>query len=97
MDALHTLWFHTAHSGPQFPSDSYGSVSQEFKYEEIPMGMRFLMTRKLPNSKWWDVAWEMIMPLNAHLVYGDEPKTEKVRAVSYCLPVDDTRQFGAVI
>jgi hypothetical protein len=39
----------------------------------------------------------MIMPLNVHLVYTDEPKTERVRAVSYCVPVDDTHQLGASI
>lgn len=37
------------------------------------------------------------MPLNIHLVYTDEPKTERVRAVSYCVPVDDTHQLGASI
>ena len=37
------------------------------------------------------------MPLNVHLVYTDEPKTERVRAVTYCVPVDDTHQLGASI
>ena len=97
MDALHTQWLHTAHSGPQFPSDTYVSMPQELKYEETDMGMRFVMTRKLSNGQWWDVIWEMIMPLNVHLTYTDEPKTEKVRSVSYCIPVDDTHQLGATI
>ena len=39
----------------------------------------------------------MIMPLNVHLVYTDEPKTERVRAVTYCVPVDDTHQLGASV
>jgi hypothetical protein len=39
----------------------------------------------------------MIMPLNIHLVYTEEAKTERVRAVSYCVPVDDTHQLGASI
>lgn len=97
MDALHTLWLHTAHSGPQFPSDAYGTKPEELKYEETEMGMRFVMTRKLADGNWWDVIWEMIMPLSIHLVYVDEPKTEKVRSVSYCIPVDDTHQLGAGI
>jgi hypothetical protein len=51
----------------------------------------------LPSGKWWELIWEMIMPLNIHLVYTDEPKTERVRAVTYCVPVDDTHQLGASI
>jgi hypothetical protein len=39
----------------------------------------------------------MIMPLNVHLVYTDEPKSERVRAVTYCVPVDDTHQLGASV
>jgi hypothetical protein len=59
------------------------------------MGMRFVLSRKLENGKWWELIWEMIMPLNVHLVYTDEPKTERVRAVTYCVPLDDTHQLGA--
>src|SRR5215475_1401641 len=39
----------------------------------------------------------MLMPLNIHLVYTDEPKTDRVRAVTYCVPIDDTHQLGASI
>ena len=95
MDALHTFWLHTLHSGPQFPSRAYGITTDDLKYEETPMGMRFVLTRKLDSGKWWELIWEMIMPLNVHLVYTDEPKSERVRAVSYCVPVDDTHQLGA--
>jgi hypothetical protein len=59
--------------------------------------MRFVLNRKLENGKQWDLIWEMIMPLNIHLVYTDEPKTERVSAVTWCLPVDDTHQLGASI
>jgi phenylpropionate dioxygenase-like ring-hydroxylating dioxygenase large terminal subunit len=97
MDALHTFWLHTLHSGPQFPSADYGMSPDDLKYEETEMGMRFVLTRKLENGKWWDLIWEMIMPLNVHLVYTDEPKTERVQAVTYCVPVDDTHQLGASI
>jgi len=37
------------------------------------------------------------MPLNIHLVYTDEPKTERVGAITYCVPIDDTHQLGASI
>ena len=37
------------------------------------------------------------MPLNIHLVYTEEPKTEKVRSISFCVSVDDTHQLGASI
>jgi len=97
MDALHTFWLHTLHSGPQFPSLAYGKNPDEVKYEETDMGMRFVITRRLENGKWWELIWEMIMPLNIHLVYTDEPKTERVRAVSYCVPIDDSHQLGASI
>jgi len=97
MDALHTFWLHTLHSGPQFPSQTYGLNLDELKYEETQMGMRFVLTRKLPSGKWWELVWEMIMPLNVHLVYTEEPKTQRVRAVTYCVPVDDTHQLGASI
>ncbi|MBM2806176.1 MAG: Rieske 2Fe-2S protein [Deltaproteobacteria bacterium] len=97
MDALHTFWLHTQHSGPQFPSQAYGMNPDELKYEETDMGMRFLLRRKLADGKWWELIWEMIMPLNVHLVYTDEPKTERVQAVTYCVPVDDTHQLGASI
>jgi hypothetical protein len=60
-------------------------------------GCAFVLTRKLPSGKWWELIWEMIMPLNIHLVYTDEPKTERVRAVTYCVPIDDTHQLGASI
>jgi phenylpropionate dioxygenase-like ring-hydroxylating dioxygenase large terminal subunit len=95
MDALHTFWLHTLHSGPQFPSIAYGVTPDDLRYEETTMGMRFLLTRKLENGKWWELIWEMIMPLNVHLVYTDEPSSERVRAVSYCVPTDDTHQLGA--
>ncbi|HEU4345717.1 MAG TPA: hypothetical protein VFU31_29565, partial [Candidatus Binatia bacterium] len=52
---------------------------------------------KLLDGKRWELIWEMIMPLNVHLVYTDEPRTERVRAVTYCVPVDDTHQLGASI
>lgn len=97
MDALHTFWLHTLHSGEQFPSRAYGIKPDALKYEETEMGMRFVLTRKLPGGRWWDLIWEMIMPLNVHLVYTDEPKSEKVRSVSFCVPVDDTHQLGAAI
>lgn len=97
MDALHTFWLHTLHSGPQFPSRAYGMNPDDLKYEETDMGMRFVLRRKLENGKWWELIWEMLMPLNIHLVYTDEPKTERVSAVTWCLPVDDTHQLGASI
>ena len=61
------------------------------------MGMRFVLTRRLENGKWWELIWEMLMPLNVHLVYTDEPKTERVQAVTYCVPVDDAHQLSASI
>ncbi len=97
MDALHTFWLHTRHSGAQFPSQVYGVDPDDLLYEETDMGMRFVLRRKLENGKWWELIWEMIMPLNVHLVYTDEPKTERVRAVTYCVPVDDAHQLGASI
>jgi nitrite reductase/ring-hydroxylating ferredoxin subunit len=97
MDALHTFWLHTLHSAPQFPSQAYGINPDDLKYEETELGMRFVLSRKLPNGKWWELIWEMIMPLNVHLVYTDEPKTERVHAVTYCVPIDDTHQLGASI
>jgi phenylpropionate dioxygenase-like ring-hydroxylating dioxygenase large terminal subunit len=97
MDALHTFWLHTRHSGAQFPSQVYGVDPDGLRYEETHMGMRFVLTRKLDNGKCWELIWEMIMPLNVHLVYTEEPKTERVRAVTYCVPVDDTHQLGASI
>jgi phenylpropionate dioxygenase-like ring-hydroxylating dioxygenase large terminal subunit len=97
MDALHTFWLHTLHSGPQFPSQVYGVDPDALQYEETDTGMRFVLTRKLENGKRWELIWEMIMPLNVHLVYTDEPKTERVRAVTYCVPIDDTHQLGASI
>ncbi len=97
MDALHTFWLHTLHSGAQFPSQAYGVNPDELKYEETAMGMRFVLARKLPSGKWWELIWEMLMPLNIHLVYTDEPKTERVQGVTYCVPVDDTHQLGAGI
>ena len=97
MDALHTFWLHTRHSGAQFPSQVYGIDPDTLRYEETDMGMRFVLARRLENGKWWELIWEMIMPLNIHLVYTDEPRTERVRAVSYCVPMDDTHQLGASI
>jgi nitrite reductase/ring-hydroxylating ferredoxin subunit len=97
MDALHTFWLHTRHSGAQFPSLVYGVDPDALRYEETDMGMRFVLIRKLENGKWWELIWEMIMPLNVHLVYTDEPKSERVRAVTYCVPIDDTHQLGASI
>jgi hypothetical protein len=97
MDALHTFWLHTLHSGEQFPSRAYGINPDEVKYEETETGMRFVLVRRLETGKWWELIWEMLMPLNVHLVYTDEPRTERVRAVTYCMPVDDTHQLGASI
>ena len=97
MDALHTFWLHTRHSGPQFPSLTYGIDPDALQYEETDLGMRFVLRRKLENGKWWELIWEMLMPLNIHLVYTDEPKNERVRSVSYCVPIDDSHQLGASI
>lgn len=97
MDALHTFWLHTLHSAPQFPSRAYGIQPDELKYEETEMGMRFRLNRKLETGQRWELIWEMIMPLNVHLVFTDEPKTERVQAVTWCVPVDDTHQLGASI
>jgi hypothetical protein len=97
MDALHTFWLHTRHSGAQFPSQTYGIDPDALQYEETKHGMRFVLNRQLESGKRWELIWEMIMPLNVHLVYTDEPKTERVCAVTYCVPVDDTHQLGASI
>jgi phenylpropionate dioxygenase-like ring-hydroxylating dioxygenase large terminal subunit len=97
MDALHTFWLHTRHSGAQFPSQTYGLDPDGLQYEETRHGMRFVLNRRLENGKRWELIWEMIMPLNVHLVYTDEPRTESVGAVTYCLPIDDTHQLGASI
>jgi nitrite reductase/ring-hydroxylating ferredoxin subunit len=97
MDALHTFWLHTLHSGAQFPSAAYGIDPDQLRYEETELGMRFVLARKLDNGKWWELIWEMLMPLNVHLVYTDEPQTARVSSVSYCVPVDDTHQLGASI
>jgi phenylpropionate dioxygenase-like ring-hydroxylating dioxygenase large terminal subunit len=97
MDALHTFWLHTLHSGSQFPSRAYGIDPDELRYEETDRGMKFVLNRKLDSGKQWELIWEMIMPLNVHLVYTDEPRTERVSGVSWCVPVDDTHQLGASI
>lgn len=97
MDALHTVWLHTVHSGAQFPTQAHATLPERLVYEETEMGMRFLMTRRMKDGKWADVIWEMIMPLNIHLTYTDEPRTDKVTSVSFCIPVDDTHQLGATI
>jgi hypothetical protein len=97
MDALHTFWLHTRHSGAQFPSQTYGLDPEALQYEETDRGMRFVLKRRLENGKWWELIWEMIMPLNVHLVYTDEPKNERAPAVTYCVPIDDTHQLGASI
>lgn len=97
MDALHAVWLHTVHSGPQFPTQAHSTLPERLVYEETEMGIRFIMSRKLEKGKWTDVIWENIMPLNVHLTYTDEPKTERVTSVAFCVPVDDTHQLGAGI
>ena len=78
MDALHTVWLHTLHSGSQFPTQVFTSLPEELRYEETEMGMRFVMVQKLDGGRWAELIWEMVMPLNAHLVYTNELKTTKV-------------------
>ncbi len=97
MDALHAVWLHTVHSGAQFPTQAHSTLPERLVYEETGMGIRFVMTRKMEDGRWADVIWENIMPLNVHLTYTDEPVTEKVDRVSFCVPVDDTHQLGASI
>lgn len=97
MDALHAVWLHTVHSGAQFPTQAHETLPERLVYEETDIGMRFVMTRKLDDGRWVDVIWENIMPLNVHLTYTDEPVTEKVDSVAFCVPVDDTHQLGASI
>ena len=83
MDALHTVWLHTLHSGSQFPTQVFTSLPEELRYEETEMGMRFVMIQKLDGGRWAELIWEMVMPLNAHLVYTNELKTTKVNQVSF--------------
>ena len=97
MDALHAVWLHTVHSGAQFPTQAHSTLPERLVYEETDIGIRFIMTRKLEDGRWADVIWENLMPLNVHLTYTDEPVTEKVNQVSFCVPVDDTHQLGANI
>ena len=97
MDALHAVWLHTVHSGAQFPTQAHSTLPERLVYEETDIGIRFTMTRKLEDGRWADVIWENLMPLNVHLTYTDEPVTEKVNQVSFCVPVDDTHQLGANI
>lgn len=101
MDILHTMWLHSQHSTPQFPSEHYG-IMPRVEYEETELGMRAVMTRALPDGREWEVTWEVIMPFTVFVLYSDEPKpggagTEKARAVHYCIPVDDTHQWSASI
>ena len=81
----------------QFPTQAHSTLPERLLYEETDIGMRFIMTRKLDDGRWADVIWENLMPLNVHLTYTDEPVTEKVNQVSFCVPVDDTHQLGANI
>ena len=101
MDILHTLWLHTAHSGPQFPADIYGTMPEKIDYEETDMGMRAVMTRTLPDGRKWDVTWEVIMPLTTYLLYTDPPQAnesvERSKVVYYCIPNDDTHQWYAAL
>ncbi|MCY4486944.1 MAG: Rieske 2Fe-2S domain-containing protein [Deltaproteobacteria bacterium] len=97
MDALHAVWLHTVHSGAQFPTQAHSTLPERLVYEETDLGIRFVMTRRMEDGRWADVIWENIMPLNVHLTYTDEPVTEKVDRVSFCVPVDDTHQLGASI
>jgi len=101
MDILHTMWLHSQHSTPQFPSTHYG-IMPRVEYEETEMGMRAVMTRALPDGREWDVIWEVIMPFTTFVLHTEEPGpggagAEKARAVHYCMPVDDTRQWSASI
>jgi nitrite reductase/ring-hydroxylating ferredoxin subunit len=95
MDILHTNWLHFSHSGPQFPSDLYGTLP-EVSYELTPLGMRSVMSRKLDDASRWDVTWEMVGP-NVFLLYTDEPRHEKARAVHFVVPIDDTHHWQATI
>ena len=97
MDALHTQWLHTAHSGPQFPSDLYAKKPKRLVYEETELGMRFIMTHELADGGNWEVIWDMFMPMTAFISYSGEPVTAKPRQVAFCIPVDDTHQIGASI
>jgi hypothetical protein len=96
MDALHTYWLHTMHSGQQFPSE-FSRIMPEVEYEETELGMRAIMTRPLPDCREWDVIWEMIMPMTMTVFSGDEPESGKGRGVFFCIPVDDTHQWSATI
>jgi hypothetical protein len=69
----------------------------EVEYEQTDMGMKAVMTRHLPDGREWEVVWEVIWPFTTFLVYVDEPKTERVRVVHFCVPVDDTHQIAANI
>lgn len=103
MDVAHTQWLHSLHSRLQFPSDLYG-LTPRTEYVETDLGMRAVMTRTLPDGREWTVTWEVLMPFTTHIVYTDAPRVdvpgdsfEKMRRVSFCIPVDDSHQLGANI
>lgn len=102
MDILHTMWLHTAHSGPQFPAEIYGTMPDKIDYEETDLGMRASMIRSLPDGRKWKVVWEVVMPLTTFLLYTDAPKIngpdiDRARAVYFCIPTDDTHQWHCAI
>jgi nitrite reductase/ring-hydroxylating ferredoxin subunit len=104
MDPLHLTWLHTAHSGPQFPSELYGAWPVDVVYDETEMGMKFTVTAPLPDGRReWRLTWELVMPMTTALLYSESPSlaesdgplTERTRNILFCVPVDDTHQLGA--
>ncbi len=106
MDPLHLTWLHTAHSGPQFPSELYGAWPSEVVYEETEMGMKFTLVAPLPDGRReWRLTWELHMPMTTALLYSESPPldegteavVDRTRNIFFCVPVDDTHHLGAQV
>ena len=93
MDALHTVWLHTLHSGSQFPTQVFTSLPEELRYEETEMGMRFVI-QKLDGGRWaLGNGHAPERPPGLH----ERAQDNQVNQVSFCVPVDDTHVRSANI
>ncbi len=92
MDPVHTSYLHTIASGTQFTSE-FG-ILPELDYEETPIGVVYIASRRIGNNVWVRVH-DLVMP-NIHLVasVNEDGKKEKRYGAPYLLhwatPIDDT-------
>ena len=95
MDPVHTAFLHSPPGGHHF-TDIYAALP-EIDFKEVPHGMYYTRTAKLPSGRTFVRLTDVITPNMRSIADNltpDRPHSERATLIGWWVPVDDTHTIG---